>query len=314
MKEREYIAVIGGLNMDIAGIPGAGYINRDSNLGKIQMSPGGVGRNISHNLVNLGLPTYLVSMYGDDEFGTSLEQSCEELNIRLDYAEKLENCRTSTYMYITDEHGDMLAAVNDMDIINEMTPALLKNKIEFLNNAKLCVLDANLPKETIEWVCERIKVPIFADPVSVAKAEKFTDVLAKLDTIKPNQMEAELYTGINIIDDKSAKLAVEKLLDLGVNNVYITLGEKGMACGNDQETTIVPRAISPVVSTNGAGDTATAAIAWCRMEYNHTISIEEVSKIAQAAASITIGDENSVSNSLSVEKVKYIVEKFYMEN
>ncbi|PJH69312.1 carbohydrate kinase, partial [Salmonella enterica subsp. enterica serovar Typhimurium] len=81
----EYVVVIGGLNMDIAGLPGTNYVIKDSNPGKIQMSPGGVGRNISHNLVNLDIPTYLISMYGDDELGESLERSCEELNIRLDY-------------------------------------------------------------------------------------------------------------------------------------------------------------------------------------------------------------------------------------
>jgi len=310
----EYVVVIGGLNMDIAGLPGTNYVIKDSNPGKIQMSPGGVGRNISHNLVNLDIPTYLISMYGDDELGESLERSCEELNIRLDYAEKLKDQNTSTYMYITDDRGDMVAAVNDMNIINEMTPGVLKNKIEFLNNTKLCVLDANLPKETIEWVCERVKVPIFADPVSVAKAEKFTNVLAKLDTIKPNQMEAELYTGIKIIDDASAKLAVKKLIDLGVDNVYITLGEKGMVCGSRKEIVLVPRPTSPIVSTNGAGDATTATIVWCSMKYNHSLSIEEVSKIAQAAASITIGDEKSVSESLTPENIENIVKKFYMEN
>lgn len=309
----EYIAVIGGLNMDIAGISGADYRERDSNLGQIQMSPGGVGRNISHNLVNLGIPTFLITMYGNDEFGRSLEQSCKELNIRVDHAEKLRNGRTSTYMYITDAQGDMIAAVNDMDIINDLTPEVLETKMDVLNKAKLCILDANLPKETIEWICANIKVPIFADPVSVAKANKFSGVLDKLDTIKPNQMEAELYTSIKIIDDETAKTAVEKLIHLGVKNVYITLGENGIVCGNEEGINFVPNISSPILSTNGAGDASIAAIAWSRMQYDQMISIEEIAQIAQAAASITIGDLKSVSNSLSAENLQKVRDGFYVD-
>ena len=44
-----YVVVIGGLNLDIAGLSGDVYRQNDSNIGDIQMTVGGVGQNIAQN-------------------------------------------------------------------------------------------------------------------------------------------------------------------------------------------------------------------------------------------------------------------------
>ncbi|MDK6680807.1 PfkB family carbohydrate kinase, partial [Aerococcus sp. UMB8608] len=85
--------------------------------------------------------------------------------------------------------------------------------------------------------------------------------------IKPNQYEAELYTGIKILDEKTARQAAEKLIELGVNNAFISLGAKGMVCANSEETHYVPVLESDVISANGAGDCAMATIVWANYHY-----------------------------------------------
>ena len=57
-------AVIGGLNADIWGRPSSPIILRDSNPGSVTLTPGGVGRNIAHDLCLLGLDVSLVSFVG----------------------------------------------------------------------------------------------------------------------------------------------------------------------------------------------------------------------------------------------------------
>ena len=49
-----YVTVVGGMNMDIGGRPHGKLVARDSNPGTVRMSPGGVGRNIAHNMSLLG--------------------------------------------------------------------------------------------------------------------------------------------------------------------------------------------------------------------------------------------------------------------
>lgn len=64
-----YVVVIGGMNMDICGRPTGTVVDRDSNPGVVSMSAGGVGQNIAQNMAHLGMPTYLITVYGDDENG-----------------------------------------------------------------------------------------------------------------------------------------------------------------------------------------------------------------------------------------------------
>ncbi|MBO7423306.1 MAG: winged helix-turn-helix transcriptional regulator, partial [Oscillospiraceae bacterium] len=48
-----YVVVIGGVNVDIGGISYRKLIPADSNPGRVRLSLGGVGRNISHNMALL---------------------------------------------------------------------------------------------------------------------------------------------------------------------------------------------------------------------------------------------------------------------
>ncbi|MEY8371006.1 PfkB family carbohydrate kinase [Aerococcaceae bacterium 50-4] len=304
MGLEKYVVVIGGLNMDIAGISGPGYRERDSNIGQVFLSPGGVGRNIAHNLVNLEVPTYLITAYGDDDFGLLLERSCNDLDIKLDYAEKLDHANSSTYLYVTDDEGDMVTGVNDMGIVDCITPEFLENKLSFINSAEVVVLDANLSKETLNWLGTNVIAPIFVDPVSVSKADRFEDILDEIDTIKPNEHEIELYTGIKVVDLETAKAAACKLIDKGPEHVYLSMGSKGMVVADKTKApTFVPVIPTKVISANGAGDCSMATLVWARFQYGTILSVEEVSQLAQAASSITLQTESSVSNDLSIRSV-----------
>lgn len=77
---------------------------------------------------------------------------------------------TSTYLFLADSNGDMALAMNDMAIYEQLTPAFLETKLTTLNAAALVVLDTNLSAESIRYLGEHCTAPLFADPVSAAKA------------------------------------------------------------------------------------------------------------------------------------------------
>ncbi len=306
MEKEKYVVVVGGLNMDLAGISGLNFKERDSNIGTIKLSEGGVGQNIAQNLTKLDVPTYLITTYGDDYFGKILSEECQKNSISLEYAEEIPGKRSSTYLYVTNSDGDMVVGINDMDIINQVTPEFLSDRIDFINNAAICVIDGNIPKESIEWLANNCKAPIFVDPVSVAKVERFANVLNKIDTFKPNALEAELLTGIQVIDEDSAKKAADQLISKGVKNVFISLGSEGILCTNQTEKVLVPILRTDVVSCNGAGDCTMATITWARYYFGKSLALAEVGQLTQAAASITIESAHSVSPDI---KVRNIVER-----
>ena len=76
-----YVTVVGGMNMDIGGWPSEELVAQDSNPGRVRMSPGGVGRNIAHNMSLMGLDVRLLTAFGDDVYAQKLAAVCGELGI-----------------------------------------------------------------------------------------------------------------------------------------------------------------------------------------------------------------------------------------
>lgn len=67
-----YVTVVGGMNMDIGGWPGEELVAQDSNPRRVRMTPGGVGRNIAHNMSLMGLDVRLLTAFGDDVYAQKL--------------------------------------------------------------------------------------------------------------------------------------------------------------------------------------------------------------------------------------------------
>lgn len=301
-----YVVVIGGMNMDICGRPNTAIVDRDSNPGKVSLSVGGVGQNMAQSLACLDVPTYLVTVYGNDANGRVMERTCREKGIHLEYSQRLDDYRSSTYMFITDETGDMLVAVNDMDICKQITPSFLKTRLDFVNGAAICLLDANLAPETMEWIGRNVTAPLFGDTVSTVKADHFLPILNKMSVLKPNAIEAGKLSGIDIHDTASAEEGAAWLLDKGVKTVYISLGAEGILCASrtsgTEEMVHVPPYPTAIVTANGAGDTGMAAIAWSYFDEPNR-PIRDVGRIAQAASSIALECTKAVPD-IDVQKIR----------
>ena len=223
MTASPYIAVVGGVNIDIGGRSDAPLVAGDSNPGRIRSSLGGVGRNIAHNLALLGAKVRLITALGADDGAKRVEASCADLGIDLTDSLYVPDGATSTYLFLADSNGDMALAMNDMAIYEHLTPAFLETKLAALNAAALVVLDTNLSAESIRYLGEHCTAPLFADPVSAAKAGKLEPILGRLHTLKPNRMEAELLSGVTVTDEASLYRAADTLLAAGLQRVFISL-------------------------------------------------------------------------------------------
>ena len=215
LNEEPYILVIGASNIDITGIPDNKLIARDSNIGSIELSLGGVGRNIAENCTKLGLNTKLISALGDDVFGKKILD--HSLSIGLNMADSLiiKDQMTSVYLAVLDQNHDMNVAINSMKSVDYIDLDFIKTKKAIIQSAQIIVMDANLKEDVIAEVCSYTQAPIFIDTVSSTKALKLVNILNKVDTLKPNQLEAQILTGIKIKNDDDIKMAAHKLHELG---------------------------------------------------------------------------------------------------
>lgn len=304
IERKSYVAVVGGVNIDISGTPISKLLSGDSNPGVISTAAGGVGRNIAENLARLGLNVRMVTALGDDDNGKRIRQNCADVGIDLSCSVTIPGARTSTYLCLNDVDGDVVGAVSDMDIYEHLTPGLLTPVLPMLNGAALVVLDANLNETTIKWLCANIEVPIFADPVSVKKAGHFADVLDKLTALKPNRPEASLLCGVEIRTEEDLPHAAEAFFAKGLHQVFISLGGRGVYFNDGRESGILPCLPTPVHNTNGCGDAFLAAVVLANLE---GCSLKDMAKHGLAASAINAQADSAVSPRMCRELLKSYV-------
>ena len=292
---KQYSAVvIGGANMDICGSPSGKLIAEDSNPGAVSVRPGGEGRTIAHNLCLLGLDVSFIPALGGDIFSAGLLESCRALGMDMRMARSLPERRSSTYLYVTDESGDMHVGISDMDIVESVSPEWLSQHIARINRADAVVIDANLPEASIAYLAANCTAPMIADPVSTVKALRLKSILPRLRAIKPNALEAAALTG-----EQEPERAAKALLRAGVKQVYVSLGPDGILAAQGESLIRLPCENRPVVNTTGAGDAATAAIVWAGV---HGLDLASTAAAALRAGAITAACPDTNSPGLCLDR------------
>lgn len=258
-----FVMAIGGANMDVSVTTRTALLPHDSTPGEIHCTPGGVARNVSENLARLGVSVGLISVVGDDVFGQRLREATLQAGVNLAALRALIGQRTASYMSLHGLEGDMTVSVNDMAILEALTPAVLQPHSDLLRASSVIVLDCNLSEQTLAWLLQKdAKIPVFVDAVSVAKCARLVPLLRHIHTLKVNRIEAQKLTGLPVNSLEEATAAARHLHAEGVSNVVVSLGADG-ACWCDSTGTVGHRGATPqlgVVNTTGAGDALLAGL------------------------------------------------------
>ena len=303
-----YIAGIGGANMDIHGKGDRGLVMRDSNPGTLHASLGGVCRNICENLVRLGSKVKLVTVVGDDVNGNSIVKGCEAIGIDMSRTRVISGERSSSYVSLLDEHGDMLLAMSDMHIIKRLDAAFIDDAADALSNADIVVCDGNLSVEAVEHLTEVCLAPLYLDPVSTAWAKEFAPFIGCFDTVKPNRMELAALSGMPVDTVSQVVAACDALLKKGVRRVFVSLGGEGMLY-RGREGTIhrVARPYPDMVNATGAGDASMAGIVWASRQ---GMTADEIVCVGMAAGMIAIASPDTISSEMSPENIEYMIKEY----
>ena len=257
------ISVIGGANVDLSATLFDSFIAADSNPGKVDIGYGGVARNIAHNLSLLGCRVQLLTAFGSDLFGNLLHDHCKQQGIDVHLSAVAEGLRTGTYLCINNHGGEMIAAVADTEAVSVITPEWLEKRAGEIHQSDFVVADTNISEAAIRYLMENVTVPLLIDGVSTTKSHRVMNALAKcklpyLHTLKLNLKEAVALTG-----ETNYALAAQRLIDLGVAHVYVTLGSEGVYCRSAAEEWLYPALpIAEVVNTTGAGDAFLAGVVY----------------------------------------------------
>lgn len=308
-----YIAVAGGINVDIKGKAFDRIDIGTSNPGAIEISPGGVARNIAHNLALLNMPVILLSAIGSDAQGAKVLHDTGSCGVCIDHVLRADNSLTGTYIALLDNMGEMTAALSDMQIFEKLDMGYFKAKLDILERASLIVCDANLPEESIRFIISAAYscgIPLCLEPVSVKKAMKLRNCLKGVDFITPSLDELSALTGIDAKTGK-AELMAAQLIKAGVQNVITSLGKEGLCYTNAQGSKYYRSLPTHVEDVTGAGDSLTAGFLYGLMKY---ASIDKALICGLAAAAITVGSKETVSPLLSEDSLNALTAHCSLHN
>lgn len=296
-----YVLVIGGTNIDIMGVPKKKLLYHDSNVGNVKISLGGVGRNIAENLVRLSIDTHLISVIGKDPYGDLVVKKSREIGLNIDDSIILEGESTSIYLSILDGDGDMEVAISSMDTFKNIDIEFIKSKSELIENSKICVIDTNIPKDTIKYILNSFEdVDFFLDTVSTEKAKKVKEFIGLFHTIKPNKIEAEMLTDIKIKTDRDLEMAINYFHSKGVKNVFISLSKDGVIFSDGKRVDRLKADNPNIVNATGAGDAFIAAICYGHMK---GLKIEEKAALAVGASLLALEHEETINPNMSIKNI-----------
>jgi ribokinase len=272
------------------------------------IGPGGKGSNQAVAAAKAGVKTYFISKIGDDQFGSMARKIYEEAGV--DYSKVIISSEHSTGaagIFVDQQSGK-----NAINVVAGAAGALTTDDIDqaadVIKNSQVFLTQLEAPKEVVFYALKIAKennVTTVLNPAPATLIDK--EIFPLIDYFTPNETEAGFYVNHKVEDEEDAKKASDKLLQLGIKNIIITLGEKGAFFANDRENFHVPVVDlnNPVLDTTGAGDAFNGGFAVALTE-NEKYNIKDAIKFASAPAGLSttkIGTANSMPSRDEIDKL-----------
>ncbi|UBM59786.1 ribokinase [Marinilongibacter aquaticus] len=280
------LLVIGSSNMDIVlTLPRIPAVGETVLGGKSSMIFGGKGANQAVAAKRSGAEIAFICKVGHDIFGENMKSHFENEGFDLKLILTDPEEATGIAQIFVSKKGENSIAVApgaNMKLLPEDLKAFEKN----IENAEVVLVQLETPLETIEYIADiahRHKVKLILNP---APAQKLgAELLKKIWLITPNETEASLLTGVALTEQNWEEKAAAVLQHMGVENVIITLGEKGSILFGRKETKRFEALQVAAVDSTAAGDVFNGTLA---AALTQNLSLNEAIAFASVAAALSV--------------------------
>jgi len=254
------------------------------------IGPGGKGSNQAVAISRAGGKVSLIARIGDDHFaniGLNLYQK-ENVNTEGLIIAKGEN--TGSAAISVDKNG-MNSIIVVPGAASGIDKSVIEEKIDLFNDASLLLTGYEIPLEVTNHSLNLAKkkgLRTILNPAPYFENDK--EVFKLVDYLTPNEHEASSLTKVSVKSIDDARVAGQKICELGVGTSIITLGEKGVLCNrgiDDQDGLYFPsfKIKDEVIDTVGAGDVFNGAFA---TGISEGMSLEYALEFANKAASLSV--------------------------
>jgi pseudouridine kinase len=299
------VVVIGAAGVDIVGRLEGELHEGSSNPARILTTFGGVARNVAENLARLGQAVILLTAVGEDEEGERLVRNAQIAGVNTEYIIRCGDCPTGMYVGILSSKGEILFALDSMEVTHNITPAYIRQHSRLFKGASFVFIDLNLPPETLRAIyslAKRYRVPVCADPTSMHLAPRLMPYLGQTFLITPNFSEACLLAKQpqKSPSRRQALLIAKTLVSQGVDVVIITMAEQGLCYASSETNGHIPAIQTEILDPTGAGDALTAAVLFALL---NEMPLDDALRLGVSAATLTLQYPGAVVPDLSLEKL-----------
>lgn len=294
------VLCIGAAHIDRKAHSAGPVVLGSSNPVSVRTGTGGVARNVAETLARLGLDVALLSRTGADADGAEVRDGLAAAGVDCGLTTVSPTRPTATYTALIDPKGELVVALADMAVYEELTPELLAGLLPRMAGFDAWFVDCNLPAESLGFLFGMRPggVKLFVDPVSVAKAARLDGLLPGIDVLFANRDEASRLARVEIRAPLDLCVAAARLLGFGVADTVITRGADGAFVAGDGEWDFLPALPARVREVTGAGD---ALVAGTIYGLALGLPTAEAVQVGLACAALAVETPDTVYAGLSAE-------------
>ncbi len=289
------IVVVGSLNRDIV-VRVARFPDRGETIPGYGLfeNPGGKGANQACAAARSGSLVTMLGCVGPDPAGRQLIENLSSDGVGTEHLKVDESLPTGTAIITVDEGGEnqitVTAGANDGCL-----PEYLESKRDVFRGADYGLIQMEIPPESVRTAIRLAKeagskvILNPAPPTSLPPNE----IYPLVDILTPNEREFTFLCGIEPRSEEALKEGSQRLLDLGVGAVIVTLGKKGAFVAKGGDFVTIPGRPVAAVDTTCAGDCFNGVLATCLSEGKELL---EAVRAANVAASICVTKKGAMSS------------------
>lgn len=262
---------------------------------------GGKGANQAITTKQLGGDTLLVTKVGNDPYGESYRQYLSQKGLHQKLILVDKKLPTGMAVIELTQKGEN-RIIAFLGANGSLSTNDLQKLAKYWKGVGIFIAQLEIPIRTVEMGLKMAKDNQALTLLNPSPAIKLSSQLLSLvDFIVPNEVEAQLLTGIQWKEAKDIRKIAQKLLEMGPKNVVITLGAKGLFFKNlSHEIRMKAFKVKPV-DTTAAGDAFMGGLA-CGLAEGKTIREALIfANGAGALATTQLGAQPSLPSRKEVE-------------
>ncbi|KWW21323.1 ribokinase [Peribacillus simplex] len=267
-----------------------------------KMGFGGKGTNQAVAAAKMGSKVMMVTKVGDDLFADNTIKNLESHGIDTEFTSKVTGTSSGVApIFVDQESKNRILIIKGAN--QHLLPADVDRAAGKLKTASLIILQLEIPLPTVYRAIDfgrEHNIPVIVNPAPASKELDF-DYVCKSDFFIPNESELEILTNMPVATDEQIKEAASILINKGVENVIVTMGNRGVMWITKEKSVKVASQKVTAVDTTGAGDAFIGCFAHFLVQNGDVL---QAIKKAAAFAGLSVtkrGTQSSYPTSVELE-------------